>query len=80
MTNPPDLYPNPGSYEDVLKRMTRRMRENGMDRQIFDLLQQAFEKELGQGIILSRPERDRLFQQVSMAILGDLLRSFGGSK
>ena len=80
MFNPSNVYPNPGSYDDVLKRMTRRMKENGVDRRIFELLQQAFEKEVEHGIILSRPERTRLFQQVSIAMLSDVLGKFGRTK
>ncbi len=73
-------YPNPGSYDDVLQRMTRRMQQNGVDNQIFEILRQVFEKELEHGIILSRPERARLFQQVSIAILTDVLGKIGGAK
>ena len=80
MFNPPNIYPNPGSYDDVLKRMTRRMQQNGVDNQILEILQQAFEKELQHGIILSRPERNRLFQQVSKAILTDVLRKIDDVK
>ena len=80
MFNPPNLYPNPSSYDDVLKRMTRRMQQNMVDNQISQILQQAFEKELQHGILLSRPERKRLFQQVSKAILTDVLGKIGDTK
>jgi hypothetical protein len=81
MGNQPNLYPNPGSYDDILKRMTRRMRENKLDDQIFGILQQAFEKELSQGnLMLSRPERVRLFHQVAKAIFTDVLGKIGGSE
>ncbi len=79
MFNPLD-YPNPGSYDDVFQRMTRRMQQNGVDNQIFEILRQVFEKELEHGIILSRPERARLFQQISIAILTDVLGKIAGAK
>ncbi|MBI3161055.1 MAG: hypothetical protein HYZ23_01025 [Chloroflexi bacterium] len=81
MLNPPSAYPNPGSYDDVLKRMTRRMQQNGVDSQIVEILRQVFEKELDQNrIILSRPERVRLLQQVSKAILADALEKINATK
>ena len=73
MFNPPEIYPNPGSYEDVLKRMTRRMQEQELDDQILKILQNAFEKELKHRIVLSRPDRKRLFLEVSKSILADVL-------
>lgn len=79
MSNQPNFYPNPGSYDDILKRMTQRMRENKLDDQIFGLLQQAFEKELSQGnLVLSRADRVRLFQQLTKAVLADVLGKIGG--
>lgn len=81
MSNLPNSYPNSGSYEDILKRMTRRVRENKVDNQIFGILQQVFEKELTQGnIVLSRPDRVRLFQQVTRAILTDVLGRIDDTK
>ena len=81
MFNPPDPYPNPGSYDDVLKRMTQRIKQSRFDDQIVTMLQQAFEKELAQSqIMLSRPERKRLFRQVSKAILDDVIGKIGEAK
>lgn len=78
MSNQPDFYPNPGSYDDILKRMTQRMRENKIDDQIFGILQQVFEKELSQGnLTLSRSDRVRLFQQITKAVLADVLGKIG---
>ncbi len=63
-----------GSYEDLLQRMNRRAQDNGFDKQILALLQQTFENELGkEGIVLSRPERVRLYQQFTKSILTDVL-------
>ena len=81
MVSQSDFYPNPGSYDDILKRMTRRIRENKIDNQILGILQQVFEKELSKGnIVLSRPDRVRLFQQVAKAILADVLGKIGDIK
>jgi hypothetical protein len=61
--------------------MTRRVRENKIDNQILGILQQVFEKEFGkENIVLSRPERIRLFQQVTKAILTDVLGRIGDTK
>jgi hypothetical protein len=81
MSNQSNFYPNPGSYDDLLKRMTQRVRENKIDNQIVEILQQVFEKEFGkESIVLSRPERIRLFQQVAKAILTDVLGKIGDAK
>ncbi len=81
MSNPPNSYPGSGSYDDVLKRMTRRMQQNKVDNQIFEILRQAFEEELSTGrIMLSRPERIRLLQQVANAILTDVLGRIDDTK
>jgi 16S rRNA A1518/A1519 N6-dimethyltransferase RsmA/KsgA/DIM1 with predicted DNA glycosylase/AP lyase activity len=78
MFNPPNFYPNPSSYADVLKLMTRHVQENKADEQLLEILKQIFEKELStSNIRLSRPDRTRLFQQVSTAILKDVLGKLG---
>jgi hypothetical protein len=79
MANQSNFYPNSGSYDDLLKRMTRRMQQNKVDDQILEILQQVFEKEL-ESIVLSRPDRIRLFQQVTKAILTDVLGKIGDIK
>jgi hypothetical protein len=72
MTNSFDSYPNHDA--DISKRMTQRLREGKIDQQILEILQQGFEEELGkERIILSRPEKARLFRQSIQAILTDLL-------
>ena len=74
-------YQYSGSYDDLLKLMTRRAQQNEVDNQILEILQQFFEKELGkEHMVLSRPERVRLFQQVKKAILADVLGKIGGTK
>ena len=74
-------YQYSGSYDDLLKLMTRHAQQNGVDNQIFEILKQFFEKELGkENRPLSRPERIRLFQQVTKAILADVLGKIGGTE
>jgi hypothetical protein len=81
MFNPPPSYPSSDSYDDLLKRMTRRARETKIDHRILGLLQQFFENELTQqNIVLSRPERNRLYQDISKAVLADVLGNMGGTK
>jgi hypothetical protein len=68
MLDPPDL-PHPSSYDELLARLTRRVRQAGVDDQILELLQQAFEEAFGKERgALSRPDRRRLFQQVAKAV------------
>lgn len=79
MFNPP-IYPNPNSYEDVLQRMKRRMQENGVDDRLVAILQEVFEKELEHGVVLSRPDRGRLFREVSKNILTEVMSKVDGAK
>jgi len=63
-----------GSYFELLKGITQRVKQEKAEDQILGLLQQAVEKELNQQhIVLSKPERVRLFHQVTKAILNDVL-------
>jgi hypothetical protein len=81
MFNPPNSYQNPGSYIDLLKRMTQRVQQAKVDNQILEIVQQVFEKELDQQkIVLSRPERVRLFRQVTKAVLIDMLAKLDSEK
>ena len=81
MLNPPNSHQNPGSYVDLLKRITQRVQQAKVDNQILEILQRVFEKELDQQkVVLSRPERVRLFHQVTKAVLTDLLAKLDGEK
>jgi hypothetical protein len=74
-------YQYSGSYDELLKLMIRHAQQNEVDRQIFEILKQFFEKELGkENRPFSRPERNRLFQQVTKAILTDVLGKIDGTK
>ena len=74
MFNSFGAYPNPNSYEAVLKRMTERLQQNGVDEKILTLLKKAIELELEENtIILSRPDRNRLFREVSKTLMNNVL-------
>ena len=74
-------YQYSGTYDDLLKLMTRHAQQNEVDNQILEILQQFFEKELGkEHMVLSRPERVRLFQEVTKTILADVLGKFDSTK
>lgn len=78
MLNPP---PGSGSYADVLKRMLRRIQKNKVEDQILGAIQQVFERELGmESAVLSRPERNRLYQQIARTILVDALEKIDRDK
>ena len=74
-------YQYSGSYDDFLKLMTQHAQQNEIDKQITEILKQFFEKELSkESRPFSRPERTLLFQQVTKAILTDVLAKIDGAK
>lgn len=80
MFNPPTPQGNSGSYVDLLKRMTRRV-QNGAEDRIISILQQTFENALAaENVLLARPERVRLFHQVSKAVLNEAVAKIEGGK
>ncbi len=64
------------SYDEMLKHLTRRMQETEVAAQLFDIVRRAYDRELGNinlvGLPLSRPQRVRLLQQVTAAVLADV--------
>ena len=72
------------SYDDLLKRLTRRMQETEVADQLFEIVRQAYDRELNNttliGLPLSRPQRVRLLQQVTVAVLADVQRKVDGSQ
>jgi hypothetical protein len=76
-----NAYQYSGSYDDLLKLMIQRAQQDEIDKQIAELLKQFFEKELDkENRPFSRPDRTRLFQQVSKAILADVLGKIDSTK
>ena len=81
MFNPSNSYPGSGSYEDILKRMTGRVKQTNVEDQVLAILQQIFEVELGkENVVLSRPERVRLYQQLANVILTEVQGRIGEAK
>ena len=70
-----------GSYVDLQKRMFARIQAAKIDEQILDILQTAYKRELAaEHIVLSKPERERLFEQSMKAVFASVLTKFDGSK
>jgi hypothetical protein len=78
MMNPP-TFPLSGSNMDLVSRITHRMVQQDVDGQILGFVQRAYERELGkENVLLSRPERVRLYQMVTRAVLTRLLEKMEG--
>jgi hypothetical protein len=80
MLNPfgPQKDPGPSSYVDLKKRILQKVRASNVNDQIFQIVQNAYqiasEKVVGTEIIvLSRPERKRLFAQILRSVLEDMI-------
>ena len=81
MSNPPNSYPDPSSYLDLLERITQQLLQKKVDEQILQIVQEAFEKELDRNhIILSSPERVRLYQEVAKSILTETVGKIDSAK
>lgn len=79
MLNPFGSQQNPGfsSYVDLKKRITQKVQASDVNDQIFQVIQNAFENAIASespSVLLSRPERKRLFSQVLKSVLEDMLR------
>ena len=81
MFNPPNSHPNPSPYFDLLKKITQLVQENKVEEQILQIVQQVFEKELAsENIVLSPPEKTRLLQQVTRAVLTEAITKISDIK
>lgn len=71
MESMPDLHPH---FDKLVKRMVDHIHREKVDDRVLEILQLAFEKALGQEqVLLSRPERARLYQKVTEKVLADLM-------
>ena len=78
MFNPPNSIPEFGSYDEIEKKMLQRVRAAKLDEKILAIVQAKYEEELAQrNIMLSRPERNRLFRDIAKAVLDDVLTKLG---
>jgi hypothetical protein len=74
MKNPFGDQQVPGSYHNLQERLYKKVAANVND-QILGILQKAYENALHEeNIVLSRPERKRLFSQIIKMILEDLIK------
>ena len=77
MKNPFGDQEVPGSYQNIKERMYKKVSGTTHD-QILGVLQSSFEKALEEeNVVLSRPERKRLFGQIVKMLMEDLLKKIG---
>ncbi len=70
MQNPFAPQSDSGSYINLKERMFQKVQAAGINDQIFGIVKRAYEQALAQeNVILSRPERKRLFAQVLKLVL-----------
>ena len=77
MLNPFGPPQDPGlySYVNLKQRMLKKVQSPGVNDQIFQVVQNAFEEALNsERIPLSRPERKRLFLQILRSVLADMVQ------
>ncbi len=76
MKNPFGPQQDPGlyAYVNLQKRMLKNIQEARVNDQIFSVVQKAFEKALiGENILLSAPEKQRMLAQIMKQVLSDML-------
>lgn len=79
MKNPFGDQQVPGSYHNLKERMYKKVSANVND-QILGILQKAYENALyEENVVLSRPERKRLFSQIVKMVMEDVLKKLDGS-
>lgn len=77
MKNPFGDQQIPGSYQDVKQRIYKKVSAK-VSEQIRIMLQDSYEHALNEeNIILSRPERKRLYSQVVAMVMEDLSGNLG---
>ena len=73
MKNPFGDQQVPGSYYNLKERMYKKVSANVND-QIREIMVKAYENALyEENVVLSRPERKRLFSQISEMVFNDIL-------
>ena len=74
MKNPFGDQQVPGSYQGLKERMYKKVSANVND-QIREIMMKAYENALyEENVVLSRPERNRLFSQILRQIVEDILK------
>lgn len=79
MQNPFGSQQVPGSYFNLKERIFKKVKSTDVNDQIQRLLQKAYEDALIQeNVVLSRPERNRLFSQIVKMVFDDLNKGQSG--
>ena len=74
MKNPFGDQQVPGSYHNLKERMYKKVSAN-VNEQIREIMMKAYENALyEEKVVLSRPERNRLFAQILKLVLDDVLK------
>jgi len=74
MKNPFGDQKIPGSYHNLQERMYKKVSGDVNDK-ILGILQNAYENALNaENVVLSRPERNRLFSQIVKLVMEDMLK------
>ena len=74
MKNPFGDQEVPGSYHNLKERMYKKVSANVND-QILNIVQNAYENALAkENVVLTRPERKRLFSQILKLVLEDMIK------
>jgi hypothetical protein len=70
--NPFGDQPIPGSYHNLQERVSKKVSAKVTD-SVVDMLVKAYENALNEeNVMLGRPERNRLLQQVAQSVLKDV--------
>ena len=78
MKNPFGDQQVPGSYHNLKERMYKKVSAN-VNEQIFEIMMKAYENALyEENVVLSRPERKRLFSQIMKRVFEDMLKKLDG--
>ena len=81
MFNSPNSYSNSDSYFDLLKRITQLVQKKKVEKQILQIVQQVFEEELNSAnVVLTRPDKTRLLQQVTRTVLTETITKISDIK
>ncbi len=71
MQNPFSSQPDPGSYVNLRKSLFQSVQSANINEQLIEVIKKAFEAE---NVVLSRPERKRLFSQIVKLVSEDLTK------
>lgn len=75
MLNPFGPEQIPGSYVGLRKRMFQHVQDMRVNDQIFEVVKNAYERALlGENIVLSHPERNRMLSQIMKMVLEDMIK------